>query len=64
MSQLSLFPKPKSVRREITRYAEAAYHYRRQHSLGITYSHPSMPWWDNLTDEEKEASKKLWPREQ
>ena len=69
MSQLSLFPdeqnnpKPRTVGQEITRHAEASFHYRRQHTLGISYDHPSMPWWDNLSDEQKEASKKLWPRD-
>jgi len=69
MSQLCLFPdeknnpKPRSVAHEMKRWAEASYHYRRQSSLGISYSHPSMPWWDELTAEEQEESKKMWPRD-
>jgi len=71
MSQIPLFPDKgdehdQALRREkanqVKRFAEASIHYRYQQEHGISYSHPSMPWWDDLSDEEKEASKKLWPR--
>jgi len=70
MSQMEMFPDKgeehdKAISSEkskyVTRFAEASYHYRRQKELGIDYSHPSMPWWDGLSDEEQEESKKLWP---